>query len=66
MIHVQRNGTILRDGEEIGVVIKVDSPLIARMGKWRAEVGDPANPETYKVAYANTRQAAVREVAGDE
>jgi hypothetical protein len=61
MIHVQRNGTILVDGEAVGIVEKMPKSMWA-MGVWRAEVGEPGKPEGYRAAYAKTRKAAVREV----
>jgi hypothetical protein len=61
VIHVQRDGTILADGETIGYVSKVTSPLPGDP-KWRAEAGDPRDPLTLRVRYDKTRKAAVRAV----
>ena len=58
--------TILWDGEAIGLVFKVDSDLALAAGwKWRAEVGDVADPEAwprYRASYGRTRKLAVADV----
>jgi hypothetical protein len=59
---VKRDGTILTKpgGQPLGFVFQVDAAF-RRLGRWRAEVGDPAEPETYRVVYAPTRREAVEE-----
>lgn len=63
IVYVQRNGTILWDGEAVGYVWKIERGTLAPgNAKWRAEVGDPANPEAwprYRSLYAMTRADAV-------
>jgi hypothetical protein len=58
-VTVARDGRIKVDGEPVGYVFKNEGLGAAVMGEWRAEVGDPAQPETYKVGYAGTRKDAV-------
>ena len=62
-LHVQRNGTILLEGEAIGLVLKVDDAGFGSLGmSWRAELGDPGQPEAwppYRAVYDKTRKGAV-------
>lgn len=64
-VHVNRDGTIRWDGEPIGYVGKVEGALAPANAKWRAEIGNPADPEAwprYVAIYAQTRQDAVQAV----
>jgi hypothetical protein len=57
-VSVSRDGQIKVDGKPVGWVFRNEG--IGRvMGEWRAEAGDPAQPETYKVGYAGTRKDAI-------
>jgi len=61
-LHVQRNGTILLEGEPIGFVMKTEGTLAQEIGAWRAELGDVAKPTAwppYRAGYAKTRRGAV-------
>ena len=61
-VYVNRDGTIRWDGEAIGLVYKTEGPAL---GKWRAEIGDPAHPDKwpgFRASYASTRSAAVADV----
>lgn len=63
-VYVNRSGAIRWDGDQIGSVAKVEQSFW-RMGKWRAEIGDPARPTAwppFRAVYAATRKAAVAEV----
>ena len=59
---ITRDGTILTrpGGQPLGFVFKVDAAF-RQLGRWRAEVGDPSEPETYRAVYARTRREAVEE-----
>ena len=62
-LHVQRGGTILLEGEDIGTVFKLSEGEARLVGsRWRAEIGNVAEPEAwppYRVAYSRTRWDAV-------
>jgi len=63
-VFVKMDGRILWDGDEIGNVMKVDAAF-HKMGKWRAEIGDPSNPTAwppFRASYARTKAAAVADV----
>lgn len=63
-VYVNQDGTIRWDGEEIGNVQKTDDPPHPSW-KWRAEIGDPANPTKwprFRASHAKTRGAAVEDV----
>lgn len=63
-VHVNRDGTIRYDGDPIGLVSKMDKAYW-EMGRWRAEIGDPAKPAVwpgYRVVYADARMTAVKSV----
>jgi hypothetical protein len=61
-VYVSKSGVIRWDGDDIGLVYKTEGPAL---GKWRAEIGNPANPDAwppYRASYAGTRNAAVADV----
>jgi hypothetical protein len=63
-LHVQRDGTILLEGEQIGHVARMDEPPNVNW-TWRAERGNPAAPEAwppYRASYGRTRALAVADV----
>jgi hypothetical protein len=60
MEYTNRDGSIRIEGVKVGHVAKLDTPGPGG-SKWRAEVGDPAHPDTYRAAYAKTKWQAVEE-----
>jgi hypothetical protein len=56
-----KHDKILVGGEVVGHVTPA-AFLLPGPNKWRAEIGDPAKPETYRVEYAESKQAAVAAV----
>jgi hypothetical protein len=60
-VYVNRDGTIRWDGEQIGNVDKVDQAFW-KLGRWRAEIGNPSRPEDwppFRASYGRTRSEAV-------
>ena len=57
---------ILWDGETVGLVMKVEGGFGIPAGwKWRAEIGNAADPEAwprYRASYGRTRRLAVADV----
>jgi len=57
-VSVKRDGTIHVDGKVVGYVMPMPDAF-RFMGRFRAEIGSPDRPKSYKVVYAQKKWDAV-------
>lgn len=58
-LSIGRNGQIRVNMVPVGYVFRLGPLRPHPEMKWRAEIGKPENPDTYRVAYGETRGRAV-------